>query len=73
MKIDECTWCNGTSTEWVINDEPDPHYDFPDHNIDADTVRVNLIRYCRSCECNYEVTMEFNIREGRRVDHDDVD
>lgn len=65
--FEQCEWCESTDTKWVEMDEPDPHYDFPDFDIKAGIVFVNLNRYCNKCECNYQVRIRFDIFDGRRV------
>ena len=63
----ECEWCNSKNTHWVENDCPDPHYDFPEHDIDSGTVTVNLCRFCDDCDSIYVVPMKFNIKDGEWV------
>jgi len=62
---EQCPWCDGTNTEWMQNEEPDPHCDFPEQ--DGGLVYVNLSRYCKDCEECYTVRMRFNVDAGRRM------
>ncbi len=66
VPVEKCQWCNGVNTEWTLDHEPDID-DLPDMNIEDETVCVNLCRYCKDCEQNYIVRMQYNIRAGQRV------
>lgn len=67
IPIEQCEWCESTDTVWAETEEPDPHYDFPDLDIESGIVYVNLRRYCKYCESNYSVRMRFDVYSGKRV------
>ena len=64
---DVCEWCGSTKTVW--DTEPDAYiHRHPPEVTEDGKLYVTLSRYCRKCECCYDVILRFDVNDGLRVD-----